>query len=1123
MNAPDGRERLSHRIAALSPAKRALLELRLLERSRNEESAAANGPPPIVRRGPLRSAPLSFAQQRFWFLDQLDAGSPLYNVSCRAWLHGRLDVAALRHALNEIVARHEALRTSFVASNGHPIQSIAPQVACDLPLIDLTSVPTARREAEVRRLATEQAREPFDLAQGPLLRVRLLRLAEHDHALILVLHHIVADGWSVGLLFRELGTLYDAFSQGRESPLPNLPIQYADYALAQSEWLQGEVLERELAYWKAQFRTLPPPLQLPADRPRPAVPSRAGGQVHFQIGSELREQLEELSRSEGATLFMTLLAGFKVLLAQHSGQADIVVGTPIAGRTRPETEGLIGCFVNTLALRTDLSDDPTFRQLLARVREVAWGAYAHQELPFERLVEELQPERDTSQAPLFNVMFVLQNAPRSERRLRGLTLRHIQADKSTAKFDISLGLTEEAAGLRGRLTYSTDLFERETIGRLAGQYRELLARVAADPELRLSALPLLSPAERRRMLVDWNATGCTWPDAGACLHTLVARQAAAAPETVAIVDETTTLSYGELDRRANRLAHRLRRLGVGPEVRVGICLERSVDLIVGLLAVLKAGGAYVPLDPSYPRERLAFMLSDSLAHVLLTQHRLRGHLPTGDTQVLYLDDEGAVLGSDAAVPPESGVGPDHLAYVIYTSGSTGIPKGVMVSHRAVLNHLRWRQTYFPLSAADRGLHKASVSFDDSVWEVFEPLLAGARLILARPGGQSDPSYLVRLIAEQQVTTACFVPSLLRAFLDEPGLESCGSLRRVTTGAEAVSVELQERFFSRFDATLHNGYGPTEATIAATFWTCERASGRRTVPIGRPIANTRVYVLDRYLRPVPLGVAGELYIGGDGLARGYLGRAALTAERFVPDPFTDVPGARLYRTGDRACYRADGTLEFLGRLDDQVKIRGFRVEPGEIAVTLAEHSAVKDAVVVAREDSPGDRRLVAYAVPAVDGSPPAVEELRGFLQARLPDQMIPSAFVFLDAMPLTPSGKLDRQALPAPQQTRAGLEETETPRTPVEEAIAEIWIALLKLESVGVHDNFFALGGHSLLAVQVVARLRDVFGFDLPLRAFFEAPTVAGLAERIEATTRLLEEITSLPADQLRLELAKVTR
>jgi amino acid adenylation domain-containing protein len=722
---------------------------------------------------------------------------------------------------------------------------------------------------------------------------------------------------------------------------------------------------------------------------------------------------------------------------------------------------------------------------------------------------------------LFNVMFLLDNAPQFERQLRGLTMRYIELEKATAKFDLGLRLSEDAGTLRGGVSYSTDIFDRETIERLVEQYQELLALMVAEPDRPLSTLPLLSPAERQR-IVDWNATRRTWPDSEACLHSLVARQATASPDAVAVVDETERLTYHELDCRANQLASRLRRAGAGPDVRVAVCLERSVDLVVGILAVLKAGGGYVPLDPSNPRERLAFMLRDSRAHILLTQQQLRGHFPNCDAHLVWIDGETEAFGGEAPMPPDPNVAPDNLAYVMYTSGSTGSPKGVMISHRAVLNHLRWRRSYFPLSVDDIALHKASVSFDDSVWEIFEPLLAGARLILARPGGQSDPSYLVQLISEQQITTACFVPSLLRSFLEEPGLDSCTSLRRVTTGGEVVALELQEKFFARFDAGLHNGYGPTEATVSATFWTCERESGRRTVPIGRPIANSQVYVLDRYLRPVPVGVPGELYIGGDSLARGYLGRAALTAERFVPDPFNNRPGARLYRTGDLGRHRADGTLEFVGRVDDQVKIRGFRVEPGEIAATLAQHPGIADGVVMTREDTPGDRRLIAYVV-AADGPPPAIDDLRGFLEGRLPDYMIPSAFVFLEAIPLLPSGKLDRQALPAPGSTRTSLTDLVAPRTPIEEEIANIWISLLKLERVGIHENFFALGGHSLLAVQVVARLRTAFGINLPLRAFFETPTVAGLAERINAATQLLDEVAALPADRVRLELSRENR
>jgi amino acid adenylation domain-containing protein len=1117
-DSPADRDALERRLASLSPAKRALLELRL----RQARSEPPTGLPPIVRRGPVASAQLSFAQQRLWFLDQLQPGRPLYNVPCRAWLHGPLDVSALRGALESIVARHESLRTTFPATNGQPMQAIAPAMTFDLPLVDLTSVPADRREAEVRRHATEEARQPFDLAQGPLVRARLLRLADNEHALVLMLHHIVADGWSVGVLFRELGTLYDAFSQGLPSPLPQPSIQYADYAATQREWLQGAVLERELDYWRGRFRPMPAPLRLPADRPRPPVPTHVGARVHFRLSPPVRERLEELSRGQGATLFMTLLAGFKVLLAQSSGQEDIVVGTPIAGRTRAETEGLIGCFVNTLALRTDLSGDPTFLEVMARVRETALGAYAHQELPFERLVEELQPERDTSQAPLFSVMFVLQNVPRTERRLHGLTMRHIELDKGTSKFDLSLGLAEKAGGLRGVLSYSTDLFDRASIDRLVSRYQALLAAVAAAPERRLSALPLLNADDRRTVLYGWNDTRRPWPDPDACLHALVARQAASTPHAIAVVDGPTRVTYAELEQRAERLAWRLRRLGVGPDARVAVCLERSSHLVAGLLAVLKAGGAYVPLDPGYPRERLEFMLRDSGARLLLTEERLRVSLSAGDRQVVCVDAEPElpVDASDTAEAPR--VSADNLAYVMYTSGSTGRPKGVMVSHRAALNHLRWRQTFFPLTPGDRGLHKSSLSFDDSVWEIFEPLLAGARLILARPGGQSDSSYLARLIVEQQVTTACFVPTLLRAFLDEPDLEQCTSLRRVTTGGEALSLDLQDRFFARFgSASLHNGYGPTEATISATFWTCDRIADRRPVPIGRPIANTRVYVLDHRLRPVPVGTPGELYIAGDSLARGYLDRPGLTAERFVPDPFAEGTGGRMYRSGDRARWRADGALEFLGRVDHQVKIRGFRVEPGEVAAALAEHHGLSQSMVVVREEGQEGLRLVAYVVPAPGTDAPDAESLRGFLGARLPDAMIPSAFVVLASMPLMPNGKVDTRALPAPASPSAGVAH-EAPRTPIEQAIADIWMGLLKVERVGLHDNFFALGGHSLLAAQLVARLRSTFGLELPLRALFETPTVAGLAARVDETVRLLEEVAALTADQARLELSRET-
>ena len=1114
-DARNGSDPLADRVAALSPAKRALLELRLRQQ-RAEHQAGEHGLPPILSRGPHRSAPLSFAQQRLWFLDELQPGRPLYNVPCRAWLDGRLDVAALQRALNEIVARHESLRTTFPASDGEPLQAIARQASCELPLIDLAAVPAERRESEVRRIATEQAREPFDLARGPLIRARLLRLAEEEHALILMLHHIVADGWSVGVLFRELGTLYEAFSQGQASPLPELPIQYADYALTQREWLQGAVLERELGYWKGRFPTLPAPLRLPADRPRPSVPTHAGARVQFIVPAELRDRLEELSRSGGATLFMALLAAFKLLLARCTGQEDIVVGTPIAGRTRPETEGLIGCFVNTLALHTDLSDDPTFVDLLARVREAALGAYAHQELPFERLVEALQPERDGSQAPLFNVMFVLQNVPRSERRLRGLTMRHIELDKGTAKFDLGLSMAEGVDGLRGVFTYKTDLFDPATIERLTSCYRVLLESIVADPGRRISALPILTEVERHRVVEEWNATAQEYPR-HRCVHQLFEDQVARTPRAIAVRCGADQLTYDELNRRANQLARHLQGRGVGPEVRVGLCLERSLDLAVGLLAILKAGGAYVPLEATYPQERIAFLLGDAGVTVLVTSRELSSGLrplSSSGVELVCMDRDWKAIATTDGENLPCRTTAEHLAYVIYTSGSTGASKGVAVPHRAVVNLSNTAIREYRITADDRVLQSAPLTSDFSVEELFPAWMSGATVVLRPPAALLTGADFTELLDTGGISITLMPTAFWHSWVQELHLSRRplpATLRLVSIGGETVQPAMYAlwRELAGGRVRWFNTYGPTEATVEATLH--EPAAGLVAsvsdldLPIGRPLANTRVYVLDRHLNPVPVGAPGELYIGGVGVARGYLGRAALTAERFVPDPFGGEPGARLYRTGDRGRYRTDGNLEFLGRLDYQVKIRGFRVEPEEVEAVLAGHPAVREDVVIAREDTPGDRRLVAYVVPAADRAVGS-EELRGFLQERLPESMVPSAFVLLDALPLTPNGKIDRRALPAPDYARPDLAEAfVAPRTPIEERVAAIWAAVLKLDRVGVHDDFFALGGHSLLATQVVARLRTAFGVELPLRGLFEAPTVAGLAERLDETRRLPSE------------------
>ncbi len=918
--------------------------------------------PTILRRVRSGPAPLSFAQSRWWFLNQMDPDTTaLHNWSRVIRLVGPVEVDVLERSLAEVVRRHEALRTRFPVIDGSPVQEVIPSGIFRLQLRDLSSIPAPERADQAEQLALEEGLKPFDLARGPLLRGSLLCLGPDEHVLVLVIHHITSDGWSMQVLLRDLATIYSSFVAGCASPLPELPIQYADYADWQRDHFQGEVLEQELAYWRERLAGAPPVLELPTDRPRPVAQTYAGAQITFPLPAGLVQAVTAFAQRERASPFMVLLAGFKTLLWRYTGQADLVIGVPSAGRTRVEQESLVGCFANALILRTDLSGNPTFRELLRRVREVALGAYAHQELPFERLVEELHPERSVRHHPIFQVMFNFRDFPSPITEIAGLRLEEMKIGRGTALFDLSIALVRTPDGLSCGISYSTDLFDPATIERLGTHYRVLLEGIVAGPDRRLSELPLCLAAERHRVLVQLNATGRDYrPEL--CVHEVVEQQAARTPHSVALISETRELTYGELNRRANQLAHHLRALGVGPEVRVGLCVERSIEMVTALLAVLKAGGVYVPLDPSYPRERLKYMLEDTQAQILLTQSSLLEALSWQGAGVVCVDVGEQEFGKQPADNPTSGVVADNLAYVMYTSGSTGRPKGVMISHRSIFNHLRWRQEYFPVGPADRGLHKASLSFDDSVWEIFEPLAVGAQLILARPGGEADTSYLARLIAERQITTACFVPSQLRVFVEEPELERCGSLRRVTTGGESLSFELQQRVFLRSRAALHNGYGPTEGTISCTFWTCERSSSHRTVPIGRPIANTRVYVLDRYLQPVPMGAPGELCIAGAGLARGYFGHPGLTAERFTPDPFTEAPGTRLYRTGDRVRYLSDGNLEFLGRSDDQVKLRGYRIELGEVEAVLGQYPAVLESIVLAREDAAGERRLVAYVVP-----------------------------------------------------------------------------------------------------------------------------------------------------------------
>ncbi|HEX8559178.1 MAG TPA: amino acid adenylation domain-containing protein [Pyrinomonadaceae bacterium] len=1063
--------------------------------------AAAAAP---VMRAPRGVAPtLSYQQRRLWFLAQLEPDDPSYNMAGALRLEGPLDAAALEWSFNEVVSRHEALRTSFVKVDGEPAPSVEPVTRLTLTSHDLSALPEGAKRERVDALLREEAERPFDLERCPLLRTTLLRLADDEHVLLLTMHHIVSDGWSLGVLLRELKTFYESRTAGEPAELPELPVQYADYALWQRERLEGGELERQLAYWEERLAGLPEALELPTDGPRRPSSRRRGGVVEFSLPAGLTASLKTLSRREGATLFMTLLAGFEALLYRHTGQGLFAVGTPVAGRGRAEVRGLVGFFVNTLALRAEVRGGETFAELLGRVRGEALGGYGRQEAPFERVVERLSPARALGRSPIFQVMLALDNTPQEELRLGALRVERLPSNDGAAKYDLSLSLREEGGVLGAMLSYDAGLFDEATVRSLAERYRVLLEGAAADPARRVSELPLLTEEETRRLLVEWNETRRDYP-ADATVHELFERQARLTPHAPALVFEAERVTYAELDERASRLAAHLRRGGVGAESRVGVLLERSTELVVGLLGVLKAGGAYVPLDPEYPAERLRFMAEDAGLSLVLTGGKLSelaAALAQGaGAAVVRVDESGDEPAGVEEDMPRAAVSPDNLAYVIYTSGSTGRPKGAMLAHRGVVNRLLWMQDAYGLTPHDRVMQKTPYSFDVSVWEFFWPLLAGATLVVARPGGHRDAAYLVRTIADERITTLHFVPSMLQAFLREEGLEACRSLRRVVCSGEALSHETQERFFAALDAELHNLYGPTEASIDVTYWECERGGGRRTVPIGRPIANTRLYILDGEMRPAPVGVRGELHLGGVALARGYHARPGLTAEKFVPDPFSSEGGARLYRTGDVARYLPDGAVEFLGRADGQVKVRGFRVELGEIEAALAGHELVSDAVVAALGgESEPDGRLVAYVVAGDERRPPAPAELRAYLKEKLPEYMIPHDYVPLDALPLTPSGKIDRRALPTPERSRAAAgQDYAPPGTEVEELLAGIWAEVLRVERVGVQDDFFALGGHSLLATRIISRVRDLFKVETPLQTFFAEPTVAGLGRSVAA-------------------------
>ncbi len=1098
----------------LSPQeKRALLEKLLRERVAKNDNAPAEkkssasqtatnaGTIPVQRRD-REYFPLSAAQQRLLFLDQFEPNTAAYNTSLAFRLFGPLQVDTLERSLNDIVQRHESLRTVFHVQNEQGMQKVLQEAALSLRVVDLASIPQEKRETEMIRLANEEAAGPFDLAKDLKIRAGLFRLGHEEHVFVITLHHIASDGWSFGVFMRELTMFYDGYATGKPAQLPPLLVQYIDYATWHQEWLQSEAVKTQLAYWKKQLERAPSVIELPTDRPRPALQTFRGEWHHTAYSPELTASLKSFARGEGATLFMVLLAAFETLLYRYTGQDDILIGSPIAGRTQPETKELIGLFINTIVLRADLSNNPTFRELVRRVRQSAFSFYENQDVPFEKLVEELQPQRDLSHSPLFQVMFVLQNQPIPGLKLYNLTSEPvIDINPKTSKFDLTLSLIEREGGLTTVFEYNPDLFDSTTISRMADHYEELLKGILKDPDQHLAELPVLTQTEKTKLLVEWNNTELNYP-ADVCVSELFEKQVSQSPNATAVTFEGSSLSYQQLNERANQLARHLRNLGVKPDSLVGIYMERSLDMVVSLLGILKAGGAYVPLDPAFPSDRLEFMLADSRAAILITQERLADQLATPqEMKLVCIDQDWSTIARESKEDLVPQAKPEHLAYMIYTSGSTGRPKGVQIEQRSLVNFLASMRQTPGLTDQDTLLSVTTLSFDIAGLEIFLPLTTGARLELVSRETATDGRQLMAALETSGVTVMQATPITWRMLIDA-GWQGNNQLK-ILCGGEALPLDLAKQILVRC-GSLWNMYGPTETTIWSTL--------RQVLPedteisIGKPIGNTKCYILDSHLQPVPIGVSGELYIGGDGLARGYLNRPELTAEKFVSNPFSVQPGARLYKTGDLAKYKPNGDIQYLGRGDNQIKIRGFRVELGEIEAVLAQHSAIHEIVVIVREDHPGDKRLVGYPILKEGAQEPAATELRMFAREQLPEYMIPSAFVFLQEYPLTPNKKIDRKALPAPDQSRPELDhQYVAPRDEIEASVTNIFAGVLKLERVGIQDNFFDLGGHSLLATQVISRVRGDLHVDLPLRALFEALTPEELSKRIKAIHRLRED------------------
>lgn len=1076
--------------------------------------------PPIVSVPRDGNLPASFAQEPFWFVQQISPSSNDLNMHAAIKLTGPLDVDALRETVNEIVRRHETLRTRFALSeSGALMQVIVPKVQVDLPVEDLREWPAAHRNEEIARRSRHQASQPFDLSQAPLLRVSLLRHGDAEHTLLVTTHHIICDGWSLDLLGYEVSRIYDARLAGHHSPLPELPVQYVDHAVWQRNYLQGDALESLMGYWRQKLEGLTP-LDLPTDRPRGlSAPSRQM-RLDFQISNRIKNRLGQLCSDEGITPHVLMLAAFQLLLHRYSDSDDIAVGSISANRRQPEIQGMIGLFINNLVMRNDLSGDPAFRELLARVAKTAVEAYDHQEMRFELLAKELQPGHDLAKQPLVQVLFGYQQSSRKEEVeiFGGLTAETQETDaawEAAEDYDLALSVDDEDQGFHCQFAYPTRLFNDETIARMATHFQTLLESIAANPDRQISQLPLLTERERERVLIDFNKTQVDFLDQG-CVHQLFERQVQRAPEAVALVFENQSQSYLQLNTRANQIARYLVGLSVGPEVIVGICLRPSLELGASILGVLKAGGAYLPLDPDDLRERLDYFVADTRPAVILTTANLADQFSALDARVVCVDSDSPMISLESEDDLPCLVTAENAVCVLYTSGSSGKPKAAVNLHRGVRNYLLWKQRQLGLCATDNVLFTTPLSFDVSVEEFFDALCCGGRVVIAKPGSQSEPNYLVQLIRREGVTTACFVPSVLRFLLEEQDFAQCHSLKSVFCGGEALTPDLMEAFLQHSKAELYNVYGPTEASMGVTVWKCHLNYERDVIPIGQPISNVRVYILDSERNPVPIGVAGELYIGGVAVARGYLNRPELNALHFIPDPFSGIAGDLLYNTGDRCCWLPDGNIEFMGRRDGQVKIQGARIELGEVEVAINRCPNVAQAAVTVRQSSPDYKYLAAYVVPrgcrieTADARKDFVKELRQFLKSVVPDYMIPNAFEIMDVLPKLSSGKVNRRALPAVASPEKSVRRYVAPHAGLEQQLAAIWSEVLRYDRVGRYDNFFDLGGHSLLAVRLISKVRTAFSINVPVVAIFASPTIAELAEKITAAQALDEQSVAAP-------------